>query len=847
MKNSLFKRAIAAATVVPVALTQCLGVTYAVENKTVLTATDGATLNAITLDNSDPTSILYIAPEGKYSKDGNTFIKDSNWNSLASKLFLTETEATLDLSEVYEKAIEKSGEFAEVTKSLVEKISDVNYKISTDGTITISGSLDNITPTFTAGGSNTIGGALKELADKYGVEDLDAPDNFFEDVVIAGDLEIVIDGSQLMDGTTVTAKSKFTDKASGKVYENEAVVDWALEQFDVLKNTAKAACDKYSQYVDTTDAYAEIEDSVAFYVDKLELAKEYIAKAYSVNKTLTAADVPAAIAMANEKLESKFDKKLPATCTEIVSKDIVASLYANILNQVNAASPIAINISATDLATFADTSLKNIVAEANNGTYTLNATFADKEAEAATAYIENEYNVEVLDIYKEITIVADPSASVDIQIKRIVETEPNTVVTTTTTDSAPVTTTTTDDTIDPTVTTTTDGAVDPTVTTTTDGAVDPTVTTTTDGAIDPTVTTTTDGAIDPTVTTTTDGAVDPTVTTTTDGAIDPTVTTTTDGAIDPTVTTTDGAVDPTVTTTDGAVDPTVTTTTDGAVDPTVTTTTDGAIDPTVTTTTDGAIDPTVTTTTDAPVVTSTDVKYVINYETETNIGFYLDIDEEFKDASVRYSLEKYLITYDAEGNVISEDKTEETGMIDISDAIEFQDKPSDAKELVGVNPDNQFEAYVQVYASKDVTAPDGTVIIKAGDALKNPDGTPFTVTAYIGLKGDANLDMTVDSNDASAVLVFYAALSTGGTMEDTNLCPNEELVNANPILDDFAAFLADVDNENDSNNNTMLKNERVFSSSDASFILMYYTETSTGADTGRETWNEVLGNYAKKD
>ena len=831
MKNSLFKRAIAAAAVVPVALTQCLSVANAVYvDNSASTAMKGDLVNLIpvvTLDEGNICSLLYVAPEEKYAEgadvtvDGvtyGTYVKSSDWNTDIAYTIIrniasgNKSSDVIDMTKIYEKAIEKSGQYAEVTKSLVEKISDVTYNVDSDKNITIKASLDDITPTFTAGGSNTIGGALKELAAKYGVTDLDTPDNFFGDVVIAGDLEIVINSSKLIDGTTVDGTLKFTDKATGNVYYGFGVIDWALEKFELLKSTAKDACDEYSQYVDTADAYKKVEDSVKFYVDKLEKAKKYINKEGST----TADAASELIAKADAKLCAEIGKHIPgSTCTEIAANKNVLEIYNDAVAQLNDKfeGQGKLAITAAQLGEFGD-SIYDIEVSLKDGVATLSGKFADNEKEWADAetYIESEYGVDAVSSYKQFVAVADASkftnegggiASADLQIERVVlvkEKEETTTTTTTTTTTSSTTTTTTStvsDDVSTTTTTVSDGGNDVSTTTTTvsDG-----------GASDVTTTSTvSDG-----------GASDVTTTSTvSDGGDVSTPSTTT--------TVSDGS--------DVSTPSTTTTVSDGG---------DVSTPTTTSTVSDGGDDTSTT--------TRTETKYVVNYHTETQVGFYLDIDPEFNIDQVKslgYSVDYSVISYGEDGSVVKQEILEAGEVVDITDSIEFKDVPADVFQLINKNTDNQFAAQIQIYATKQIVNANNEVIAEAGDALKNVDGSPVSATAYIGVKGDADLDMVVDSSDASNVLVYYAKISTGGVASELQFSNNNVLVSNNPVLDDFAAFLADVDNENDSANYVSLKPARVFDSSDASFILSYYAKISTGSQTGRDTWNDVLGQYGK--
>ena len=171
MKNSLFKRAIAAVATVPLALTQCLGVANAatVEDsalslkETGSVKADDSSNKTITLTGKG--GVLYITPDEEFAKyelqaDGKTFIQDSAWNVKAYTALsnVEKKKGTFDMSKVYEQAINKSGQYKELIQSVIDKLGDFTYSIDNDGNITIEGSLGDVMPAFAEGGKKTIGG-----------------------------------------------------------------------------------------------------------------------------------------------------------------------------------------------------------------------------------------------------------------------------------------------------------------------------------------------------------------------------------------------------------------------------------------------------------------------------------------------------------------------------------------------------------------------------------------------------------------------------------------------------------------------------------------------------------------
>ena len=132
-----------------------------------------------------------------------------------------------------------------------------------------------------------------------------------------------------------------------------------------------------------------------------------------------------------------------------------------------------------------------------------------------------------------------------------------------------------------------------------------------------------------------------------------------------------------------------------------------------------------------------------------------------------------------------------------------------------------------------------------GEVLKDIDGKNVTVTVYIALKGDANLDNFVDSNDASQVLTYYSKVSTNNTdVYSVNLSKSAFATSPTSEYEEFAAFLADVHHGADKNvERTVKKDNRLIDSNDAAYILAFYARRSSAdynGKTDRDIWNEIL-------
>ena len=136
-----------------------------------------------------------------------------------------------------------------------------------------------------------------------------------------------------------------------------------------------------------------------------------------------------------------------------------------------------------------------------------------------------------------------------------------------------------------------------------------------------------------------------------------------------------------------------------------------------------------------------------------------------------------------------------------------------------------------------------------GEPLYFEDGTRVVATAYIGVKGDSDLNNAVNSSDATNVLAYYAAIMTGADLETLRLTPaDNEIVNAHPELDLLGIFLADVDLDCYSKGNwAKTKFEREINASDASWILGFYANEMTGmSGQAYENWILTLGEHYKE-
>ena len=116
------------------------------------------------------------------------------------------------------------------------------------------------------------------------------------------------------------------------------------------------------------------------------------------------------------------------------------------------------------------------------------------------------------------------------------------------------------------------------------------------------------------------------------------------------------------------------------------------------------------------------------------------------------------------------------------------------------------------------------IVMYQGEVLEG-----VTPTIYIGVKGDADLNETVDTFDAYYVLQYYAAKSAG--FNDAKLLND----NDDPMLEVLAYFLADVDTESKAGTDTAGK---ILDTFDAYYVLDFYASLSAGHS--EVTWPEII-------
>ena len=109
---------------------------------------------------------------------------------------------------------------------------------------------------------------------------------------------------------------------------------------------------------------------------------------------------------------------------------------------------------------------------------------------------------------------------------------------------------------------------------------------------------------------------------------------------------------------------------------------------------------------------------------------------------------------------------------------------------------------------------------------KGEEVADTTVTVYIGVKGDTNLNGEVTADDAYEVLVYYASASVGKSASFTD--------GKDANLETLAYFLSDVDTEGKEGKNT---DDNIIDANDAYYQLVYYASVSVNKPI---TWPDVI-------
>ena len=860
MKKSLLKRAIASAVAVPLALTQCLAPVFAADDLTTLSAADSQT-KAITLS-----SITNVAVDAPFEADG---YQHSSWNKTvaAALLSLDDVQYTPDTTALFESITNASGKYKEQVAAVLANVRDTKVTYDPLGTtVTVSGTLDDISSVVVDQIKNNINNTLEGLSGKYG-EDVLAN---FKDISIdcpeiSGTVKIVADLSTIGATRSGSVDGVFIaeDGTEYKLGGENSIFDYADEKLPAIKESLLKAvikAENAANAVSGDNSGSEVADTISKTIKKwtgrVNTAKLKLEAGKTTSKSVSGENLADVLAQVKAKYP-KYSKRLPSSAADAASKPRVQKAFNGAINQLNkliSSKGYSVDISLEEAALAAD-SLYDINAALNNGV----VTFSAKMAEDQMAELESYYaglNKKVVSSYKVVNITADYAAlysgagNFSLDIYRVIETKDKEPIVTTTTPQGSVTTTATattpqgGSTTTATATTPQGGSTTTATATTPQGGSTTTVTATTpQGGSTTTVTATTpQGGSTTTVTATTpQGGSTTTVTATTPqgGSTTTATATTPQGGSTTTATATTpqggSTTTATATTPQGGSTTTATATTPqgGSTTTATATTPQGGSTTTVTVTTSQGGS---TTTTTLPALKFKDC-FINNEATDftSTVGYYFSHDTNSfnKDQVV-----KLMVTLVLDNGAIIENvdlldqeavntKLIEAGAEPAAIDITFGDA---TPATVFNKSTNKYE--VQLYVN-------GTPLTSSEelgtDEAGNPIYKPMTVTAYIGVKGDADLNNTVDAGDASDILTYYAQKQTG--------VANPVLYSAeDENLEQLACFLADTDKDvySEGNWNTDKAN-RNLDANDASNILTFYSYVQTGSSDAKNNWDTIIG------
>ncbi len=795
MKNSLFKRVAAAAAAVPLALTQCLTFSsVAAENDAVQivgnTVQDGAA-QTVSLE-----SLLYI-PANK---------TESTWSVTGSAALakMVGTKGSINNAKILDLVKYVPANYREAAKAALEEYVLVNpatYEVTADKNIVLKATVSQ--PNFNGNWANTPGKVLSDLAAEYDAPALKNVD--FSSVKVAGDLVVTIKTSKLDEGTTVPIEVVYKT-ADGDIYAGD-FAKFANDKLTELETVAKAAIAKSVAADKVQEATDKFLAKTALIRDKINKAEKALDQA--LTKQADYKSISEAADAANKFLAKKnINRKVPSSAAEVAAKETVKKYYDAAVKKASAKADI--QITAEQLGAFVDSLTSKTLTDSegnefatafdinlNNGKATLVGAFEDAEAADVQKWVESK-GYAYVGSYKKLTGTVDftgiktaDTASVDVQIERILVTETTTTATTTTDEDTTTTSS-----------TTVTGDEDTTTTTSS---------TTVTGDEDTTTTSSTTVTGDEDTTTTSS--------TTVTGDEDTTTTSSTTVTGDEDTTTTSS------TTVTGDEDTTTTSSTTVTGDEDSTTTSS--------TTVTGDEDSTTTTTTTTNTVTSAvKTQYV---EITSVDGFYFNTEDKFDTAQIKKAVlhTVYNEGYTGDDGVAVVLREYESEPVDITAELTFgAATPANTYKAV----ENKFDYEIPVYYNNAT--------------LKDAEGNDATVTVYIGLKGDTDLNNIVDGRDATATLNYYAATSTDGKDATSVALSPSTLVSGNPesVYDDFAAFLSDVKVDAGKELSRFAKKaERLVDGRDASSILTFYAKSSVdqykdmAANKPNDLWDIVTG------
>ena len=245
------------------------------------------------------------------------------------------------------------------------------------------------------------------------------------------------------------------------------------------------------------------------------------------------------------------------------------------------------------------------------------------------------------------------------------------------------------------------------------------------------------------------------------------------------------------------------------------------------TTTSTTSSSTTTSTTTTPPDTKKIKKQYAKAGYKTTAAFYLNTEEEFNKKQIS----------------------------NVALVIEYTDGTSEERTVAADDINFGTAKPTNTYEKGNTTFKYDVPVFVKDTALTDADGKAITVEAYIGVRGDADLNNTANAVDASVVLTYYAKLQTGGKAARTQLSTSPLVKAASDIYDDFAAYLADVyyDVENGvtfDNLTDKATRKNTINAVDASAILQFYAKRQVSDNKNKSDavlWADVDANTGNSE
>ncbi len=790
MKKSFLKRAMAAAIAVPVALTQTLLCTSFAADTTAAQTIDVNTFMNVVAD-PEVNAVVEFNRTGTDTRTGKQY---SMWNVAMSNALTSVygTTVDVDLAAIAEK-VTSTNKYVEILKEVLSGSTNATAVVNSDN-IVITADVDYL---YALDAADVLADKISEAAGTKVELDID-------DLAIKGEAVITINTGDLATGKTVDGTVAITIDGENKT------VDGMIDYVEGELNKIKADVEAQLGGIELDAA----NDVFASYQSKLDKVREY--KEKTKGFTYSGSDCNDILAQVKaDYAGNAVADRLPNTISEAVEKDLVMNIFTEVMNQVTAAvgDKVTVDITLGDLATVAEaitdvTVSGGINAGVANGSAegeyvdeedltALITYFEDLEAADGYTIVEESfttYKVVTADGYADAnTLTGAGTFDVVRYISYDVEVEEEE---------------TTEDETDPSETDATEpsetDATEPSETDATEpsqGETDPSETDSTEPSQDETDPSETDSTepsqdeTDPSETDSTEpsqGETDPSETDSTEPSQDETDPSETDST-EPSQDETDPSDAPTDPS-DAPTDPS-----DVPTDPS-----DAPTDPS-----DAPTDPS-----DAPTDPSDEPDYDEVIEVvPLAANFYFSHDETV--LTPEMLLESAILTETVDGEAAANG-------VDVLSKMSFG--LTSAGPTEGLTPAMIFENrfFLDGYAEQSLyiyyTPENGEPVLISSTVAK----------AFVGVKGDANLNGEADAKDAAAVLVYAAEIGSGNVA--ATLTGEQQT-----LLENFAFFLADVDTEDKTHDPANLD------SKDAAKINVFATIIGSG-DTRpvAEIWDEII-------